>query len=291
MDRIKFHSELAKLRGINPWYNAVVIGLDWLVIIGVIILYKQLNTPWIYPVCYLLIGGRMMALWSLLHDGHHYMLFPNRRVNRIITHIFITIPLFKSLSKYDDQHERHHRYLRSDEDPLMALWHYDEFQFPMPKRKLFFIILKDLTGYNFIKYNLAKLVQYRPTRKSLAVVLFYLAIFAALTAAGWWQEVLLFWIIPYITWFSFGVRLTIISDHFFSNNDPRYKARSILVNVPERLLIAPHNFSYHAEHHLFGNIPWYNLRKLRRLILADEQFREKIRFSRGYGSVIREVTV
>jgi len=289
-DRFAFYKELDKLKKIHPIHNAAAILMDWTIIIGTILLFNYLDNNWLYPVCLLIIGGRMMALWCLLHDGHHYMLFRNRTLNRVVTVLFISFPLFKSLAKYDELHSKHHQYLRTPEDPLMDLWHYEEYSFPMPRIKLYMIFLKDLLGYNFIKYKLLKLRHPNFNRRSIMSAVIYLAVFSIFYFMGAMKELLIFWVIPYITWFSLGERLTIISDHFFNENSQKFKSRSIFVNVLERFLIAPHNFSYHAEHHLFGNIPWYNLKKLRKLIRSQPELEDKIKFNTGYASVIRDVT-
>ena len=42
-------------------------------------------------------------------------------------------------------------------------------------------------------------------------------------------------------------------------------------NHLEKILIGSFNVNYHHEHHIFPNIPWYNLKKLSKLISKNVQ--------------------
>lgn len=282
--------------------------LDWLVI-GVAIAGCSLYfNPLTYVFAWLIIGGRMMGLWTLLHDGHHHMLLPNRKLNRALTQLFIAWPLFRSLEEYDRSHGDHHRYLGSEKDPNVQMLRYNEFQFPMSKSKFSRILILDLLGVNFIRYFLLKRIVFPVQRMnqgesnlgeeikatyegfSLSKTIYWVSILAALSYLGLIQEFILYWVIPSITWFSMMFRLTTISDHCFTEQVPTHRTRSVLVNWFERSFMVPHNLNYHIEHHTYGGVPCYNLGALHDHLMTHEWFRSNAEIVTGYREVFKVLT-
>jgi fatty acid desaturase len=65
--------------------------------------------------------------------------------------------------------------------------------------------------------------------------------------------------------------------------------RTVIPYLWERCFFAPHNISYHLEHHLFPGVPFYNLPKLSAALMRDETYRAKAHITRGYATgVLRE---
>jgi len=279
------------------WPKGILLLLgDWIAI-GVAIAAFSLIDLWLlYPILVIVIGSRMMGLWALLHDGHHNMLVGSKPLNQKLTQWFIAWPLFKSLAEYDNQHNAHHKFLGTSGDPNFDLLRYEEFQFPMKKSKLTAILINDLLGLNFIYYRVLGLA------KSPFVILKKMAgwnieriLFVSLTVTtifyfDIWLEVLLFWLVPLVTYFQFLIRVTLIADHCFAN-DSETKARTVKLNWIERNLMIPHNLSYHYEHHHFGGIPSYNLPYLQRKLSKNPEYIKAADFSQGYLEVFRKVTV
>ena len=250
----------------------------------------------------------MMGLWTLLHDGHHHMLLPNRKLNRILTQLFIAWPLFRSLKEYDRSHGDHHRYLGSEKDPNVQMLRYNEFQFPMSKFKFSRILIFDLLGVNFLRYFILKRIVFPIQRISRAEsslgdemkaigkgfsvpkAVYWTFILATLSNFGVLQEFVLFWLIPSITWFSMMFRLTTVSDHCFTEVVPTHRTRSVLVNWFERAFMVPHNLNYHIEHHTYGGVPCYNLSELHDHLMTHEWFRSNAKIVSGYQEVFNILT-
>jgi|TARA_B110000196_G_scaffold134074_1_gene116215 fatty acid desaturase len=76
-----------------------------------------------------------------------------------------------------------------------------------------------------------------------------------------------------------------VPDQF--NIDVRFNTRTIYISPLERLLIAPHQISFHLEHHLMASVPIYNLRRLHELLL-NKGFYKGVTFSRGYLNLLRQ---
>jgi fatty acid desaturase len=50
----------------------------------------------------------------------------------------------------------------------------------------------------------------------------------------------------------------------------------------ERLVLAPINVNYHLAHHLYPSVPFYNLPKLHKRLMAYEVFREHAHITNSY---------
>jgi fatty acid desaturase len=285
-----------------------LLTFDWLVIIAATAGCLLYFNPITFLIAWLIIGGRMMGLWTLLHDGHHHMLLPNRKLNRMLTQIFIAWPLFKSLSQYDNSHGNHHRFLGTEKDPNVQILRYNEFQFPMSKSKFRRILTMDLLGINAIRYfilkrlvfpyqritkresNFGKEIRTNFERFSVGKTFYWIAILGSLFYFGFLNEFFLFWVIPSITWFSMMFRLTTVSDHCFAEAEPTHRTRTVLVNWFEAIFMAPHNLNYHVEHHTYGSVPCYNLGKLHKHLMNHDWFRSNATILSGYGEVFRILT-
>src|ERR1041385_1756192 len=82
-------SQLHALSGINPFRGVMTILMEWSIIALVTALYYYFQLPVIYILVWILIGTRMYALYSLLHDGIHYLLLPGRKLNDWISRLFL----------------------------------------------------------------------------------------------------------------------------------------------------------------------------------------------------------
>jgi fatty acid desaturase len=289
-------SEWQRLKGIS-WSKGVSLLLgDWLVIGGAIAVYKILDFWILYPFLVIIIGSRMMGLWALLHDGHHNMLVGSKTLNKKLTEWIIAWPLFKSLTEYDLQHSSHHKFLGTKGDPNFNLLRYKEFQFPMKKKTLLWILFNDLIGLNFIYYRILGLIKNplvpieKLRRWNLERILFVAFVLALVFYLNVWLELLLFWLVPLVTYFQFLIRVTLIADHCFAGGQ-NSKVRTVKLNWFEQTFMVPHNLNYHYEHHNYGGIPSYNLPKLHDLLNSDASYLEKSDLSSGYLEVFRKVTV
>ena len=104
-------------------------------------------------------------------------------------------------------------------------------------------------------------------------------------------EFTLYWIIPYITWHYLNIRITLIADHCFAYNDKTYKSRTVILSLFEQIFMVPHALNYHNEHHLFGDVPCYNLKKLHKKLMLNETYRRQACVANGYLDVLRQVSI
>ena len=112
---------------------------------------------------------------------------------------------------------------------------------------------------------------------------------AALSAAGFWWAWVVLWLLPMATWLPLVSRLRNIAEHALivqNGTDPLRHARTTHANVLERLFLAPYWVNYHGEHHLFTQIPCWNLPLAHRILVRDG-VTQRMEVQGGYRAVLR----
>jgi fatty acid desaturase len=230
------------------------------------------------PLAVLVIGTRQLGLFILMHDAAHGLLHANRRVNDGVARCFCSA----TLHQYRPYHLQHHRFVQQAEDPDLGL----SAPFPITRESLRRKVLRDVTGQTFYKQRIAPVVQGLRSlrarhgasntaeaasplqRQSQELVRGWrfllgnalgLAVFAA---AGYGWVWLAMWLLPMVTWLPLVTRIRNIAEHAMVGRDqadPLRQARTTHANWLERALIAPYWVNYHLEHHLFTQVPCWQL--------------------------------
>ena len=252
--------------------------------------------PWAIPLVVMVIGTRQLGLFVLMHDAAHGLLHPNRRVNDKAAKWFGG----SGLDVYRPYHLQHHRFVQQTADPDLVL----SAPFPISPASLRRKIWRDLSGQTFVKQRfgaLASALKARPAGASIwpliakeaktqQVFLITNAIGCAMfAAAGLWWAWLAMWMLPMVTWLPLVTRLRNIAEHALvaeNNADPLRHARTTHANFIERALVAPYWVNYHGEHHMFTQIPCWNLPKAHRL-LAGKGVTAQMEVQPSYLAVLR----
>lgn len=286
--------EWALLAARSSWKGVVLVLHCWLVIAGAMAVGS--HWPITIPLMVMVIGNRQLGLFILMHDAAHGLLHANRKINDRVALWFCG----SELNIYRPYHLQHHRFVQQSEDPDLVL----SAPFPITATSLRRKIFRDLTGQTFFKQRFGMLVQQinaRPVnapmwpvlwdeaKKQRVFLLLNLAGFALFTAFGLWWVWLSMWLLPMATWLPLISRLRNISEHALivqNGADPLRHARTTHANVLERLLIAPYWVNYHCEHHMFTQIPCYNLPTAHR-ILGAKGVLSRMEVQPGYVTVLR----
>ena len=269
--------EWRSLSARSRWRGLWLVAHCW----GVIGAAMLMGTLWpvTIPLAVLVIGTRQLGLFILMHDGAHGLLHPDRRINDAAARWFCS----SSLGAYRPYHLQHHRYVQQAEDPDLGL----SAPFPISRQSLKRKLLRDLSGQTFYKQRLAPLIaglrargQAAPAgpalqRQSQELVRGWrfvignaigLAVFAA-AGHGWvW---LLMWLLPMASWLPAVTRIRNIAEHALiakDQPDPLRQARTTHAGWVERALLAPYWVNYHAEHHLFTQLPCWQLPRAHALL-------------------------
>jgi fatty acid desaturase len=252
--------------------------------------------PLTIPLMVMVIGNRQLGLFILMHDAAHGLLHANRTVNDRLARWFCGY----ELNIYRPYHLQHHRFVQQTGDPDLVL----SSPFPVTRDSLRRKIIRDLTGQTFVKQRFGGLVgklKARPPGESAWALLaaelkqqraFYLtngAGLLAFSAAGLWWAWVLMWLLPMATWLPLVSRLRNIAEHALveqNGTDPLRHARTTHASLLERLFIAPYWVNYHCEHHMFTQIPCWNLARAHRL-LAAQGATARMELQPGYATVMR----
>ena len=281
----------------SRWRGLWLVAHCWGVI-GAAMLMGML-WPLTLPLAVLVIGTRQLGLFILMHDGAHGLLHPDRRINDAAARWFCS----SSLGDYRPYHLQHHRYVQQAEDPDLGL----SAPFPISRLSLRRKLLRDLTGQTFYKQRLAPLVaawrlRRRPApagqalqRQSQELVRGWrfvignaigLGVFAAAGQAWVW---LLLWLLPMATWLPAVTRIRNIAEHALiakDQPDPLRQARTTRAGWAERALLAPYWVNYHAEHHLFTQLPCWQLPRAHAL-LHQRGVTARMEVQPGYATMLR----
>lgn len=280
-----------------PWRMAAAILFDWAVIALTIWASTRLSNPIAYVVAIFVIGGRMHALGILIHDFSHYRFVSNKKLSEWVGDLLLAWPLGTTVDGYRRNHLAHHRYTNTDQDPDWVV-KFGTREFTFPQRWQF--VLANLAGY-FIGTSswrdirlITKRLKGGPSvarSYKIARLSFYLAVAAVLTLTGSWVGFLLYWIVPYFTTLLMFLYIRSVAEHFGSMeyDHELTSSRTIYPHRWEKIFLAPHNVNYHLDHHLYPSVPFYNLKKLHALLMADPEYSSRAHLTRGYSTgLVRE---
>lgn len=271
--------------------------------------------PVTLPLVVLTIGTRQLGLFILMHDAAHGLLHPNRRINDAVAVWLCSA----TLHEYRPYHLQHHRYVQQPEDPDLGL----SAPFPISRASLRRKWLRDLSGQTFYKQRLAPLAdglraRWAPAtpgaaatpaaspnlaasplarqsqelvrgRRFLVGNALGLVVFAA---AGYGWVWVLMWLLPMATWLPLVTRVRNIAEHALvgaNQADPLRQARTTHAGWLERWLLAPYWVNYHCEHHLFTQVPCWNLPHAHAL-LRRQGTTARMALQPGYLAMLRLAT-
>ena len=255
--------------------------------------------PWLWPLGVLVVGARQLGLFILMHDGAHAVLHAKRSVNDWVA----TWLCGPGLAQYRPYHLQHHRYVQQTEDPDLIL----SAPFPITRSSLRRKLWRDLSGQTFVKQQFGSIrvrLQQRTAGESWLQALphalatqrrFFianglgLAAFAAAGHAGLWFAM---WLVPMACWLPLISRVRNIAEHALvaqNGDDPLKQARTTHANPLARALIAPYWVNFHSEHHLFTQIPCWQLPKAHAL-LHQQGTTSRMEIKPGYAAVLRQAS-
>src|SRR5579863_1936634 len=145
--------ELLELSTLSSLRSCFHIAAEWILILIAAHLCQRFWHPFVYLFVVAFIGARQHALLILMHEGVHYRLFRNRRLNDWTSEILLAWPNLISARAYRRNHFAHHRYLNTAQDPDWSRRQGDlSWVFPMRLRRLAMLILRDASGLGAIFY-------------------------------------------------------------------------------------------------------------------------------------------
>lgn len=247
-------------------------------------------SPLTILVSLILLGGRQLALAILTHEAVHRSLFASRTINEWVGRWLCAYPMGINIEGYRAEHLEHHKKTGSTEDPdrglitpypvsprsMLRKCGRDLFGITALKR-VYFI---SLMGMGFLTYTLStntKKINQRgrsivdigrtAIRNLYGTVVTNILLFALLFALNA-PLLYLLWVGAYFSTFSLFLRIRSIAEHAGTPDPARalLNTRTTHASWIARLTVAPHRVNYHLEHHLFMQVPYFQLPALHRLL-------------------------
>jgi fatty acid desaturase len=249
-------------------------------------------------------------LFIIGHDGLHRRLFPNRQRNDLFNDVFILGALGAVTRINNRNHLRHHQYLATSDDP-------DRHRHACFNKSEIVEVVAFLTGISSVFTSVRSVffsktgakhaapdaaeVQGEPgtplasrpehyTARDLAILLgWQIALIGGLSwAIGWWAYPVL-WLLPVFVFTYLGDNLRSFVEHSHPEADAKadeHRLVTFVSNRVERLFVAPMNMNFHAAHHLWVSIPYYNLPHADRL-MREHPGSAALEWRRSYAGYLR----
>ena len=240
-----------------------------------ILLWAQILAAWIivarWPTWFtvlpavVVIGTRYYALYIVAHDGLHRRLFQSRRRNDLWNDLCIlgAIGAITRLNRHN--HMRHHATLALPDDP-------DIYKYGLTNKGDRIRFIASLTGFQQIGRALHNVFLVGGTAdapgdhyglRDVAILAgWQVALIGGLTfCIGWWAYPLL-WLLPVYVFTFAADAVRVMLEHAVENEaHPTVAERLITYSSSrlERTFFAPMNMNFHAAHHLWPSVPYYNL--------------------------------
>jgi fatty acid desaturase len=283
--RVKELSVLRPLRAIAD------ISASWIAILAGVVLVSRHPAWWTVLIAIVLIGNRYYALFIVGHDAMHRRLFPNIKRNDFWADLLIFAPIGAITRLNNRNHLSHHRNLATAQDP-------DRFKHCCFNKAESLSLLTFLSGLASIGHAFKAVFVTRgrsdakndgqpahdapnPYSDSASADGYTLRDFALLAGwflvgaggltyfVGWWAYPVL-WLFPVYCFMYLADNFRSFAEHSHPESDSladQHRLITYLSYPLERGLVAPNNMNFHAAHHLWPSIPYYNLPT------ADEEIR------------------
>lgn len=267
--------------------------------------------PFTIIVSLFILGGKQLACAILMHDCSHRSMFHSAKANDFWGNWLGGYPILHDTLRYRPYHLAHHVKTGTQEDPDLSLTKGYPATLASFARKIF----RDLAGASgikghigvigmhlgILKYELGgRVIKLKNENKKISqriseAVKNLAGPFAAnlilfgilwVTGAPW---LYLLWLGSLLTTYNFSLRIRSIAEHSVvpDQSDNMKNTRTTYANFFEKILFAPHNVNYHAEHHLLMTVPSYNLPTMHKLIKERGYYRDGGLLKKNYLDIIR----
>lgn len=255
--------ELSQLR---PWRAVRDTAICWAVIVAAWIAGAAVGTWWSVLLAAAVVGNRYYALFIIGHDGLHRRLFSRSETSDLFNDVFVLAPIGAITRINNRNHLQHHQHLATRADP-------DRHKHGCFNKATRLALLGYLTAATSVWRTVSNVMRsdgsvpkgglrrYR-TRDLALIGIWQAGLLVGLTLLyGWWGYLLLWWV-PVFALTFLADNLRTFVEHSHPESDERADAHRLVSFTPSRFegaLFAPMNMNFHAAHHLWPSIPYYNL--------------------------------
>jgi fatty acid desaturase len=258
-----------ELRRIRSYRNAITVGSALVQSVGVMLAAGWIGHPIAYVVAFVLCGRGFALLAILAHEAAHRLLFRNRKLNDFVGTWILAGLAFSQNDLYRRVHMAHHRDEFGPDEPDLKLYN----GYPITRSSMRRKLTRDAffqTGWK----NLKPLIKASRSREGLRLAASIWIAQGALVGitvvwGRWWLWPLL-WFAPWMTVWRVINRLRSIAEHggMHRSSDRRQTTHVIRQSWLARFWMVPYNTGWHLAHHVDIGVPWRNLPRLHRELVA-----------------------
>lgn len=260
-------TKIKDLMKLNPSRWLMNVFVDWFLIGLVFYQARYFNNLISYGFAIFILGSLQHAIGILGHDGAHRRISKNKFINDQLTTYLCLAPLMMPFKLYQDFHFSHHRFTGTENDGEMEYKkslapHWD---LPIKRFYIYKNLILDYLGFGIpIVFKMAKSTDEATLKDKIPMFLFWIPVASLcyFTSNLW---ILLIWFTAMGTSFWAAFRFRLWAEHMGTSITHRYQSTFI-----QRLLWLPHNIDIHWEHHKYPSVPFWNLKKLRNLLLEEK---------------------
>ena len=260
-------ARVRELSQLQPGRMVRDVALTWLAILAAWAVAALYTTWWTLLLAGVVAGTQYYALFIIGHDGLHRRLFQDRVANDLFCDLLLLGPIGAITRLNNHNHLAHHQHLASESDP-------DRHKHGCFNKTDRTELLGYVSGVTSIARSVSNvfLPSERPpngeprdryTIRDVAVLAFVQgALIGGLTwTFGWWGWPLM-WVAPVYLFTYLGDSIRSFAEHSHPQSDEKADEHRLItyISAPlERMFFAPMGMNFHAAHHLWVSIPYYNL--------------------------------
>jgi fatty acid desaturase len=279
------------IRELSEVSEAATIGMilvDLTAIVLAAAISEAINHPIAYVLAVVAIAGRLHNLGALgVHEGAHYRLARNKRLNDFIANFGLTPLVLFDMPAYRKSHLIHHQFVGQDGDTEKGI----ELPTEPSKSSAILLALGIVAGLlGLVSLSLfLMLLRERPIKGLIALIAISGILFGAYSGVVVCVFLLKYWLVPFATWlgvivFLRGIleHLRVPSTHALFNENRVFLTRTVRTSWFDSLFVIPIGLNYHLEHHLYPSVPCYRLHRLHALLMRNDDYRRQALITRGY---------
>jgi fatty acid desaturase len=263
---------IRKLSELKPRRAAEDIVLCWGLILAAFWFVAVERNWWAVLIAMPVIGNRYYGLFIIGHDGMHRRLLRSVKRNDFWNDLLILAPIGAITRINNRNHLKHHRLLATTSDPdrhkyrctgkndeAELVGHISGVTSVWRSASAVFLAHEKQAGAEGQAGGLLGMY----TARDLAMLAaWFVALAGGLSwLVGWWAYPVL-WLVPVYLFMYLGDNLRSFAEHSQPQEDQGADEHRLITyesNPLERMLVSPMNMNYHAAHHLWPSIPYYNL--------------------------------
>ena len=230
-----------------------------------------LSHPAAWIAAFLLMPIAQNRLFILHHEAAHRVLFSNRRLNDLIGINLVGWLTFGTGGHgYRVGHMNHHRDEFGPKEPDFGLYA----RYPITSASMRRKHRRDLTGvsaFRIIRPRFQRLGEVHHRRLTYRFLAGQALLLAAFWASGHPWLYLLLWVLPWATLYQGLNRIRAIAEHggMTRSGDRRRTTHHVHQSLAARMVMVPFSVGYHLAHHVDMTVPYRNLPRLHRALVAD----------------------